>query len=253
MLYSIRMRAAQGASHEEGGRHISGVERLVKKDDISRLVQDALDRAFLHSRGRADFININVEYIDESEIKRVPLLPITTIEVVDVQDGHKAAKNILMSAGVALKAIDSGFELLLNLKDSMRGAVIICSESGKRLDNTHERGIRVSRMDVDDDQSFTDLLAKQKLTGSHIREAVVLASKVVSAKDVVAELCWSDDPEYTAGYVASKNGYIRFPHLKPYGNSIGGRIFFVKPASNISELIDYLEKKPVLINTPERV
>ena len=253
MLYSVRMRASQGASHEEGGRHISGVERLVKESDVSKFVQDVLDRAFLHSRGRADFININVECIDESQMKRVPLLPITTVEVADVKDGHEAAKNVLMSAGVKSRSIDLGFELLLNLKDSMRGAVVICSESGKRLDYTNERGIRVSKMDIDDEQSFNDLLVKQGLTASHIREAVVLASKVVSYKDVVAELCWSDDPEYTAGYVASKSGYIRFPHLKLYGNSIGGRVFFVKPSSNINELVDYLEKEPVFITVPGRV
>ena len=30
---------------------------------------------------------------------------------------------------------------------------------------------------------------------------------------VVAELCWSDDPDYTTGYVAGKNiGYVR---IKP--------------------------------------
>ena len=29
MLYSIRMRASQGGPHEEGGRHISGAERIL--------------------------------------------------------------------------------------------------------------------------------------------------------------------------------------------------------------------------------
>ena len=28
-LYSIRMRGAEGGPHEEGGRHISGAERIV--------------------------------------------------------------------------------------------------------------------------------------------------------------------------------------------------------------------------------
>ena len=29
MVYSIRMRAAKGGPHEQGGSHISGAERLV--------------------------------------------------------------------------------------------------------------------------------------------------------------------------------------------------------------------------------
>ena len=54
-----------------------------------------------------------------------------------------------------------------------------------------------------------------------------MASKVASAVGVVAELCWSDDPEYVSFYVASaKYGYKRIPVLKEYGNPIGGRVFF---------------------------
>lgn len=29
MLYSVRMRAAEGGSHEQGGKHISGAEKLI--------------------------------------------------------------------------------------------------------------------------------------------------------------------------------------------------------------------------------
>ena len=35
-----------------------------------------------------------------------------------------------------------------------------------------------------------------------MREALVLASKVQSAEGIVGELCWSDDPDDTIGYVA---------------------------------------------------
>ena len=33
-LYSIRMRGAEGGPHEEGGRHISGAERIVEESDL---------------------------------------------------------------------------------------------------------------------------------------------------------------------------------------------------------------------------
>lgn len=33
VLYSLKMRAAQGGPHEKGGRHISGSERIIEKLD----------------------------------------------------------------------------------------------------------------------------------------------------------------------------------------------------------------------------
>lgn len=251
MLFSVRMRAAQGAAHEAGGRHISGAERLVHRDRITRTAQSMLERAFSHSRGQADFINITVEAVPEQAVRRIKLLPITTIEAGGVQAGRTAAKAALSAAGVSPLAADAGMERLLALKDSMRGAMLVCGQSGRRMDDTGERGVRVSRMDVDQNCCFTAWLAKQGLSGVHIREAVVLAAKVASAKGVIAELCWSDDPGYTAGYVASARGYIRFEQLKPYGSNLGGRIFFVEPEANITEMIYFLEKQPVLAVIPE--
>ena len=35
MVYSIRMRAAKGGPHEQGGSHISGAERLVSLESVS--------------------------------------------------------------------------------------------------------------------------------------------------------------------------------------------------------------------------
>jgi len=80
-----------------------------------------------------------------------------------------------------------------------------------------------------------------------VREALVLASKVAAGSGIVAELCWSDDPEYTTGYVASGHGYIRIPHCKPLGNTVGGRIFFVNPLADLSMLENYLQHQPVLV------
>ena len=46
-------------------------------------------------------------------------------------------------------------------------------------------------------------------TDNHVQEALVLASKVLSAPNVVGELCWSDDPNYIIGYVSANNIYHR--------------------------------------------
>jgi 6-carboxyhexanoate--CoA ligase len=79
----------------------------------------------------------------------------------------------------------------------------------------------------------------------------VLAAKVLAAPGMVAELCWSDDPDYTAGYVAAPAlGYVRFPHLKPAGEERGGRAFFVRRAGlELAALIDHLEQAVLLVDT----
>lgn len=250
MLYSIRMRAAQGGAHEQGGRHISGAERLVSYDDLTATASAMLSRAFGHSRGHADFININIEAVQHQEIVQVPLLPMRTAPASTVTAGHIAALDALTVAGVSRRAAKKGMDSLLDLPDSMRGAMLVCAATGRRLDSTGQRGIRVSRMDIESDSKFTGWLAKQGLTNIHVREALVLAAKVAYAPGIVAELCWSDDPDYTTGYVASSAEYIRFPHLKPFGSPIGGRIFFIDPNSNIEELLFYLEHRPVIVKIP---
>ncbi|MEG6584501.1 6-carboxyhexanoate--CoA ligase [Dendrosporobacter sp. 1207_IL3150] len=247
MLYSVRMRAAQGAAHEAGGRHISGAERLVPKELVAETTQAMLDRAFEHSRGQADFINITVESVAAESVRLLQLLPITTIDTDDVPSGRAEAKLVLANSGVSEKAIEAGFEKLLALEDSMRGAMLICAETGIRLDLRENRGVRVSRMDIGDDAAFSKWLASQGFGNLHIREAIVLATKVANAPGMVAEICWSDDPEYTAGYAASLGGYMRFPKLKAYGSPLGGRVFFIKPGTNIEALIEYLENQPVLV------
>ena len=39
------------------------------------------------------------------------------------------------------------------------------------------------------------------------------------------ELCWSDDPDYTVGYVACNGVYHRITNMKEFGSNIGGRVF----------------------------
>ncbi|MBP2656524.1 MAG: 6-carboxyhexanoate/CoA ligase [Firmicutes bacterium] len=206
-----------------------------------------MKRAFSHTRGFADFVNITVERTPKELVRKVPLLAVDTIEVKDVNAGRTSARRALAAAGVTEQAIDSGIMQLINLPDSMRGAMLVSAETGARLDTAGTRGIRVSRMDIADQVTFARMLALHGLEANiHAREAMVLAAKVAAAGEVLAELCWSDDPEYIAGYVASRQGYIRITKLKAYGSGLGGRVFFVKSGSDIRTLTDYLEKQPVL-------
>ena len=86
-----------------------------------------------------------------------------------------------------------------------------------------------------------------------MREALVLASKVQSAEGIVGELCWSDDPDYTVGYVACNGVYHRIPNMKKLGSHIGGRVFFVQPEIDRESVIEYLEKAPVLVQRRNNV
>ncbi len=250
MLYSVRMRAAQGAAHEDGGRHISGAERLVSQNQIGTITRDMLERAFNHTRGQAEYINISIEAVDRESVQQVPLLPVTMIAAKTITTSRAAARAKLISAGVTAQAVENGLKQLLELEDGMRGAMLICAETGKRCDTTGMRGIRVSRMDVSDEFAFKCWLEQQKLNNIHTQEAMVLAAKVASAPGIVAEICWSDDPEYTTGYVASAQGYFRITNLKPFGSSQGGRLFFVSAGSDLTILRTYLEKQPVLVTVP---
>ncbi|HDH00387.1 MAG TPA: hypothetical protein ENG80_01065, partial [Nitrospirae bacterium] len=77
---------------------------------------------------------------------------------------------------------------------------------------------------------------------------------VAYCPDVIAELCISDDPSYTTGYIAIKpEGYIRIPNIKSRGCPSGGRAYFLKSRCNVSGVIDYLEKRPVMVTEPSRL
>ena len=84
---------------------------------------------------------------------------------------------------------------------------------------------------------------------NHFREAIVLATKVVNAPGIIAELCLSDDPDYLVGYLASlKHGYVRLMPMKEMGNPHGGRVFiFDSTKAKAEDAINYLEKQRVLV------
>lgn len=250
MLYSVRMRAAEGGSHEQGGKHISGAERLIQRDSLTETATNMLVRALEHSRGSADFINLTIEAVSLHSVQRTKCLPIRSVCTKSLDEGRKRAYETLLASGVSPEAATAGIGYLTGLSVSLRGAMLVDAQTGNRLDPFPLRGVRVSRMDVENEAVYKEWLNYQGYCNTHIREAVALASKVMTAPGVVAELCWSDDPEYTAGYVAMPRQYIRFTHLKLAGSEIGGRVFFVEAGTDMNSLITFLENTPVLIEVP---
>ena len=237
-LYSVRMRAAQGGPHENGGHHISGAERIVKLEEVGAIAQSLAERALHHSKGTADFINITVDLIPSEKIIYIDCLKVEEHRTSSIPESHQLATKLLQGTTITETAVRKAIGMLKNLDRSMRGAMLVDAISGERLDEGN-RGVRVSHMDSFDSHALGD--------NEHMREALVLASKVQSADGVVGELCWSDDPDYTVGYVACNGVYHRIPNMKELGSNIGGRVFFVRSDIDSESVIEYLERAPVLV------
>ena len=237
-LYSVRMRAAQGGPHEKGGHHISGAERIVKLEEVGAIAQSLADRALHHSKGTADFINITVDLIPPEKITYIDCLKVEEHKTGSISESHQLATELLDGSVISKTAVHKAISMLKSLDRSMRGAMLVDAITGVRLD-TGNRGVRVSHMDSFDSHALGD--------NEHMREALVLASKVQSADGIVGELCWSDDPDYTVGYVACNGVYHRIPNMKELGSVIGGRVFFVRSDIDSESVITYLEKSPVLV------
>jgi len=228
--------------------HISGAEGIYEDSEISKIVKEYTERALNHPRGNSDKIVITIEEIKQKP-KRVPLLPIITLKCDCPDEAKKIIFQTLSSIGISKKGINNSLKVLISPK-TMRGAALILKESGMRIEPDKERGVRVSRLGIEKtaEKALVWKLLKMKVDTVTVKEALILASKVASHLDVVAEICISDDPDYTTGYIASRHsGYLRIPNIKRYGEPHGGRVFFLKEDANIEKIINYLEKTPTIL------
>ena len=250
-IYSIKMRASEGASHENGGKHISGAERIVPKNELKKVMNDLVDRAFNHPKGVCDFLNLSFLELKEDALKKIPSLAISTVKVSDYKVGRKKAVKIMEKSGIEITKAKKIMKILENV-GPLKGAIIIDINTLERLDDPIKKGLRVTSMDWEDSikNELLEKLNKHNLGNVHVQEAVCLASKTLSAPGIICELCWSDDPDYTAGYVAtSEFGYVRITELKPFNEEIGGRLFcFDSSKASFKECSDYLIKQAVLVN-----
>jgi 6-carboxyhexanoate--CoA ligase len=252
-LVSIRMRASKkvGSRRYEVDRqkeiHISGAEGLYEPSEIQKITIKYIERALNHPKGSADKIVVTVEEIKKRP-RTIPALPLATVVCRGPNEGEKIISKILRSSGISAKAVRTALSVMK--KGSMRGAAIVSSEKGNRLEPDSERGVRVSCLGIDPSarRILSLRLSRRGINTDTVKEALMLASKAISCRGVIAELCISDDPDYTTGYVASREfGYLRIPHIKPEKSKTGGRAFFVMEDSNVQEIIEYLERVPVLI------
>lgn len=230
------------------GRHISGAEGIYPNEDIKKAADQYLRRALEHPKGVPDEVVITVDALKEKPIK-ITALPISTLRCRSHKEAKRYVMDILCAHGISDSAIDTALEVLSG--KTLRGASIV-EPSGIRLEPDRDRGVRVSRIGIERDTEGALLrgLKKFKISTTTVKEAVILASKVALLDEIIAELCVSDDPDYTTGYIASKKiGYLRIPYIKRYGSKKGGRVFFVKENLDIKKAIDFLEKKPAIVSS----
>ena len=227
--------------------HISGAEGLYPLSEIQRVVGKYIKRAISHPKGRPDKIVLSIEDIKEKP-KEIASLPVRTVDSQTLSEAKDAAIRLLKASGISEKAVGAALKLIK--KGGSRGAWVISAEKAERLEPDRERGVRVSRLGIDASPSrlLSARLSQHGINTDTVKEALILASKVLSYKDIIAELCISDDPDYTTGYIASNEfGYIRIPNIKTNGSKTGGRAFFVREGIVVGKCISYLERNPVMI------
>ncbi|MDQ7787960.1 MAG: 6-carboxyhexanoate--CoA ligase [Thermodesulfovibrionales bacterium] len=250
-LWNIRMRASQegrGEKQKTSEIHISGAEGLYTLSEMQRMLRGYIERALHHPKGKPDTITLTLEKVRQEPLT-ISTLPLSTVISDSLSEARKISGNMLRALGISKKALRSAFAVLQ--KGNMRGAALISAEKGMRLEHDRRRGVRVSRLGIAKPalRILSSRLARLGINIDTVKEALILASKVASSSRVIAELCISDDPHYTTGYVASSRfGYMRIPGMKQKGRKIGGRVFFVQEGSDIDPIIQYLERTPVMVD-----
>lgn len=228
------------------GAHVSGAERIVIYGEIPSTFLELLRRP----KGEYDEMVITLERIDQPVILERSL-PISSYSFESVEKARKFALQCLVDSGIRPDIAEKGITVLEEGPSpdggNMRGAVLLDVESGERLEPDPFRGVRTVRVDWENRSKIAEYLPRTSLTERSL-DAIVIATKNIHC-GVNAEICWSDDPDYTTGYVASKVlGYVRIDPLKEKGNPLGGRVYFIS-GDKREEIIECLERRPLLVRS----
>ena len=238
-LYSLKMRASKHTM--TGNEHVSGAEKILYQEELPDNMTALLQRALHHAKGRADFINLKIESIQPQEIETIDALSVSSVAVETPAQGQQAILTYLAQLGIS-----NGPDIMEQFQDTyaMRGAMLLNVDTLERMEPDPARGIRATYMDGA--HTHPRPVSEDK---NHFQEAIILASKVVHAPHILAEICMSDDPDYVTGYVAAKSiGYVRITKLKEMGCPDGGRIFLFRGSrKDAAETIRYLEHQRVIV------
>lgn len=247
-LYSVKMRSSFGQ------QHISGAEGIYGREEVSRIVSAYCERALRHPKGRPNEIALKVRILEQMPLL-IPSLRVCTVDVASTGEAKKILGKILDSLGISRSAIQKAFDIVYS-RNFMRGAAVLSRGNGKRLDPNRKRGVRATELGITRRaaKTLTEKLKPYNLNSDTVKEALILASKISSFDGVAAELCVSDDPDYTTGYVASSPvGYVRIPHIKRQRENYGGRVIFVRDDLDMQAFREYLEETPALVTRIGRI
>lgn len=236
--------------------HVGGAEHIVNGHCINNVLTEAIWRGITSYVTPTEII-VTIEAINPDSVINIKSLDIRTINSSSSKEAYRLSKEILESNGISSKAIENTFQLLQTGPtpegSNMRGAIILDALTGHRLEPDMRRGVRVSRIDYAKEARMIleNMLKEYGIYHSRVLDALAIATKVSNRKETIAELCWSDNPDYTTGYIASKkSGYVRITNIKGRGVLRGGRVFFVNPEElYLNQYVNYLEKQPVIINS----
>ena len=246
-IYSLKMRASKHTGSIQ--EHVSGAEKILPQQELPQQMEALLSRALHHAKGKADFINLKIEAISSESLKYIEALPVSTHEAATPAEGRQFMCQIMAELGLTPDKCQKILELF-QATYGMRGAMLLDVDTLERLEPDQQRGIRATYMDSIAPKGEAKAICEGK---NHFQEALVLASKVLSAPNIIGELCMSDDPDYITGYIATQDrGYIRITQLKEMGCPDGGRIFLYHgPKSQVEDCIQYLQEQRVLVkNVP---
>lgn len=246
-IYSLKMRASKHTGSIQ--EHVSGAEKILPQQELPQQMEALLSRALHHAKGKADFINLKIEAISSESLQYIEALPVSTHEAATPAEGRQFMCQIMTELGLTPDKCQKILELF-QATYGMRGAMLLDVDTLERLEPDQQRGIRATYMDSIAPKGEAKAICDGK---NHFQEALVLASKVLSAPNIIGELCMSDDPDYITGYIATRDkGYIRITQLKEMGCPDGGRIFLYRgPKSQVEDCIKYLQKQRVLVkNVP---
>lgn len=246
-IYSLKMRASKHTGSVQ--EHVSGAEKILPQQELPQQMEALLSRALHHAKGKADFINLKIEAISSESLKYIEALPVSTHEAATPAEGRQFMCQIMAELGLTPDKCQKILELF-QATYGMRGAMLLDVDTLERLEPDQQRGIRATYMDNIAPKGEAKAICDGK---NHFQEALVLASKVLSAPNIIGELCMSDDPDYITGYIATRDkGYIRITQLKEMGCPDGGRIFLYRgPKSQVEDCIKYLQEQRVLVkNVP---
>ena len=246
-IYSLKMRASKHTGSIQ--EHVSGAEKILPQQELPQQMEALLSRALHHAKGKADFINLKIEAVAPENLKYIEALPVSTHEAATPAEGRQFMCQIMTELGLTPDKCQKILELF-QATYGMRGAMLLDVDTLERLEPDQQRGIRATYMDSIAPKGEAKAICDGK---NHFQEALVLASKVLSAPNIIGELCMSDDPDYITGYIATRDkGYIRITKLKKMGCPDGGRIFLYRgPKSQVEDCIQYLQEQRVLVkNVP---